>query len=58
VDFQNVDGFIGAILAEDKASLHELRTIYDLEDAFNIWEVIMVSRYNEHLAVEHAKAKR
>src|SRR6478736_4422745 len=57
VDFQNVDGFLGAILAEDKATLNELRTIYDLEDAFDLWEVIMVTRYNEHLAIEHAKRK-
>jgi len=35
-----------------------LRTIYSLEDAFNIWEVIMVNRWNEHLAIEHAKAKK
>jgi hypothetical protein len=57
VAFPNVDGLIGAIVAEGKASLHELRTIYTLEDALDLYEVIAVTRYNEHLAIEHAKRK-
>ena len=55
VDFQNVDSFIGAIIADGKATLNELRTIYTLEDALNMWEVIAITRYNEYLAMEHAK---
>ena len=54
VDFQNIDHFIGAIVANGKATLHELKTIYSLEDAFLMWEVIAVTRYNEYLAVQHA----
>lgn len=57
VDFQNVDGLIGAIVADGKASLYELKTIYSLEDAFDLFEIISVSRYNEHLAIQHAKKK-
>jgi hypothetical protein len=34
-----------------------LKTVYSVEDAFTLWEVIMTTRYNEHLAIEHAKAK-
>jgi hypothetical protein len=55
MDFQNIDGFIGAIVADGKATLHELKTVYTLEDAFLMWEVIAVTRYNEHLAIEHSK---
>ena len=55
VDFKNIDGFIGAIVADGKATLNELKTIYSLEDAFLMWEVIAVTRYNEYLAIEHAK---
>jgi hypothetical protein len=55
VDFQNIDGFIGAVIAEGKATLHELRTIYTLEDALDMWEIIAVTRYNEQLAMEHAE---
>lgn len=57
VDFKNVDSLIGAIIAEGKATLHELKTIYSLEDAFDLFEIIAVTRYNEHLAYEHAKKK-
>jgi hypothetical protein len=58
VDFQNIDGFIGAIVADGKATLNELKTIYTLEDAFLMWEVIAVTRYNEYLAMEHAKKQQ
>ena len=57
VDFVNVDSFIGTIIAERYATLYELKTVYSLEDAFDIWETIAVSRYNEYLAVKHAKSK-
>ena len=29
----------------------------DLEEAFDLWEMVMVARYNEHLAIEHSKRK-
>jgi len=57
VDFQNVDGYIGTIIAEGKATLHELKTIYSLQDMYDLYEIIAVQRYNEHLAYEHAKRK-
>lgn len=37
------------------ATLHELRTIYTLEDALNMFEAIMVNRSNEYLAAKAAK---
>lgn len=52
-----MDGFIGAIVASGKATLNELRTIYTLEEAFDLWEIIAVTRYNEHLAIKHAEQK-
>jgi hypothetical protein len=58
VSFQNVDGLIGAIIADGKATLHELRTIYCLEDAMMMWEAIAVPRYNEYLAIKHSQKKR
>ena len=30
----------------------------DLEEAFDLWEMVMVARYNEHLAIEHSKRKK
>jgi hypothetical protein len=58
VDFQNIDGFLGAIIAEGKATLNELKTVYTLEDAFLMWEVIAVTRHNEYLAAKHAMKKQ
>ena len=55
MDYQNIDGLFGAIIAEGKATLNELKTIYTLEEALDLFEVIAVTRYNEHLAMEHAK---
>ncbi|POP42323.1 hypothetical protein CHU32_03555 [Superficieibacter electus] len=57
MDYQNVDGFIGAIVAEGRATLHELRTVYSLEDAFLMWETIAIPRYNEYLAMQHSQQK-
>jgi len=32
-----------------------LRTIYTLEDLFLLWEAVVIPKYNEWLALEHAK---
>ncbi len=58
VDFQNIEGLFGAIVASGKATLHELKTIYSLEDAWLMWEVIAVTRYNEYLAVKDSQKKK
>ena len=52
-----MDPFIGAIIASGKAKYTELKYEITLEEALDIFEVIMVERYNEHLAVEAAKRK-
>ena len=58
MDYQNIDGMLGAIVNEGRATLNELRTIYSLEDACDIYESFMIPRYNEWLATEHAKNKK
>ena len=55
MDFKNVDGFIGSIVASGQATLLELKTVYSLEDAFDMWEIVATTRFNEWLAMEHAK---
>lgn len=57
MDFPNVDQLIGSIVANKYATLHELKTIYTLEDAYDLFEIIAVSRYNEHMAIEDANKK-
>ena len=56
-DFRNIDSIAGAIIAAKLATLHELRTIYDLEDGFLLWECIAIPRYNEWLASEYERKK-
>lgn len=46
----NTDGFISAIVEARLATLNELRTIYSLKDAYDMWEMLAVSKYNQYLA--------
>ena len=42
---------VGTIIGEGLATLHELRTIYTFEDAFDMWEVSATRHFNEWLSV-------
>ena len=57
VSYSNVDGFIGAILSSGQATLRELQEYYTLEEAFDLWEIVAVNRYNEIQAIKAAKPK-
>lgn len=46
---------MGAIIEQGRATLQELRTIYSLEDALNIWEACIVPKYNEFVAMNRKK---
>jgi hypothetical protein len=39
------------------ATLHELETVYSLEDALNMREIIAVQDYNEWVVMEEARKK-
>jgi hypothetical protein len=58
VDLANVDGLLGVITEERLATWHELKTVYTLEEALNLWEIIAVKRANEYLAAKHAERQR
>ena len=57
LDYKNVDPLIGSIICEGKATLKELQEEYSLEDAYLLWECIMISKSNEYLAYKHAEKK-
>lgn len=57
VDFKNIDPLIGALINEKQATLKELKEDYTLEDAFLMWECIIVKKTNEYLAHKHAEKK-
>ena len=46
---------MGVLISKGKATLHELRTIYNYEDALNLWEVVAVDAINEQRAYKHAE---
>lgn len=38
---------IGALISAKLATLYELQTVYSLEDAYNLLELLIVDRFNE-----------
>lgn len=43
----NVPIYLGVIISRRLATLHELDTIYGIEDAYNLLEIISVDNANE-----------
>lgn len=51
-DFSNVPTMAAVLMRRNMATLHELQTIYSLEDAYRMHEVLTVSDYNEWMIGE------
>lgn len=56
-DYQNIDGLIGTLVANRIATLIELKTIYSLEDAMDMYEAYIIPRYNEWKVMKQAEQK-
>lgn len=56
-DYQNIDGLIGSLVANRMATLNELKTIYSLEDAMDMYEAFIIPRYNEWKAMKQMENK-
>lgn len=56
-DYQNIDGLIGTLIANHMATLNELKTIYSLEDAMDMYEAYIIPKYNEWKAMKQAEQK-
>lgn len=54
-EYANVTGLMGVVISRQLATLHELETVYSLNDALNLAEIITVGNYNEWAAMEAAK---
>ncbi len=46
LDYVNLPPFIGMIVSDGKATLHELQSVYGVRDLFDLAEVISVDAYN------------
>ena len=51
-DYQNIEGLIGTLVANRIATLYELKSIYSLEDAMDMYEALIIPRYNEWKAMK------
>lgn len=56
-DYQNIDGLIGSLVANRMATLNDLKTIYSLEDAMDMYEAYIIPRYNEWKAMKQTENK-
>ena len=45
-NYANLPDVIGCLISAGKATLHELETVYSLEDAFLMMEVLVVDHHN------------
>lgn len=50
-----IDPLFHAIMSEDYATLHELRTVYTLKDAYFMLDSITTAKLNEKLAYDYAR---
>jgi hypothetical protein len=49
VNYANICGVLGALISAKLATLNELQTVYSLEDAYLLYEIINVNSYNERM---------
>jgi len=56
--YVNVPPMIGAVVNSRLATLHELETVYGLEDLFNLYEIIIIKVANEQKMYDEAQQKR
>ena len=52
---RNVSHVISMVITFDKATLHELDTVYGLEDVYDMLEILMVSIHNQRIAAKKSQ---
>jgi aromatic ring-opening dioxygenase LigB subunit len=50
LSYENLEPEVALVISAGKATLHELDSVYGLEDLYNLVEVIMVDAYNKRKA--------
>ena len=48
-DYANVPRLIGAVVSTGKATLHELDTVYSIEDCFDLLEISAIDSHNRRI---------
>ncbi|RIQ11138.1 hypothetical protein D0837_17745 [Bordetella avium] len=57
ISYANADPFLGAIVSSGLATLSELKTLIDLEEAMDLWEIATTNKVNEIRALEAGKGR-
>ena len=57
IDYPEVPAMFGVIITRRIATLYELQTIYSLDDAVDLYEIVAVNNYNEWRQTEAVKKK-
>lgn len=57
-EYQNINGLVGCLVANGLATLNELRTIYSLEDAMDMYEAYIIPRFNEWKQIKIMESKK
>lgn len=47
--YPNVPRVIGVLISARMTTLHELDSVYSLNDAYDLWEILRVDNYNQQL---------
>lgn len=50
--YVNIPSTIGAVVSNQLATLHELDTVYGLEDLYDMLEVLIIDAHNRRLLEE------
>lgn len=53
VNYGNICGILGELITSRLATLDELQTVYGLEDAYLLYEIIRVNNYNERIFIKN-----
>ena len=48
----NTSGMMAAIINRNMATMLQLQSYYGMEDAMNLYEIIIVDNYNQHVLNE------
>jgi hypothetical protein len=48
---------IGAVVSSDKATLHELATVYGVEDLYDLLEIITIDGHNSRIMIKRQQSQ-
>ena len=49
MEYANVPPIIGACISHKAATLHDLQTVYSLQDAYDLLEIVNVDAHNQRI---------